>query len=102
MLSSQSSSASFITPVLSPIITSRSIRPTCEQRRTVFKACVITGGRVYAEATRAWMRDMVVDLGLCPFASVPLERGLVRVEVLEDVRDELAARRAVDFESEYL
>lgn len=48
------------------------------------------------------MRDIVVELGLCPFASVPLEHGLVRVKVLEDVRDELALRREVDFESGFL
>lgn len=43
----------------------------------------MTDAQQAADATRAWLRDAVVGLDLCPFAKAPLSRGQVRIAVCE-------------------
>lgn len=47
--------------------------------------------------TEQWILEAVIGLGLCPFARVPFERGLVRI-VATEVDDEAALFGVVDAE----
>lgn len=37
-----------------------------------------------SERTRRWIREAVLDLGLCPFARIPFDEGRVRVVVSDE------------------
>lgn len=67
-------------PVLFPIHAPRSNAHLCRFRP---RACA-------ASETRAWIRDVVVSLNLCPFALSPFENNAVRISVCDNVKDEEA------------
>ncbi len=67
-------------------------RRVCRQRP---RACAVS-------ETRAWIRDVVVSLNLCPFASGPFENDLVRISVYNEVRDERALTTVLSSEIDKL
>lgn len=50
----------------------------------------------YQNATQAWLKTVIIELGLCPFAKRELERGSIRFAVVRDTEMESCLLNLID------